>query len=314
MRCSAASPSFYDYDRTPLKPKLDYRDTTSEFWVRERISFDAAYGGERMAAVLFIPKHGKPPYQTVVMMGGSGNLYTHSDSAINELQLDYLVKGGRMVVWPIFKGMFDRNINLVTDSPQETSAYRDLMVMMVKDARRTVDYLATRVRRGHHAARVLRIQLRRSGVAPILATEPRFKAAMLAVAGPEDGARTRGSGPAELPPASTSAAAHAERPARLLLPGGDVAEALLREPGHAAGAQAVGGVSGGAHGAAHRGDARDRWRGWTGTSGRCRADLASRVIRTIARYAIAYRSPSVRADAASKCTVSPLWRNPSVDT
>ena len=175
--------SFYDYDRTPLKPKLDYRVTTSEFWVRERISFDAAYGGERMAAVLFIPKHGKPPYQTVVMMGGSGNLYTHSDSAINELQLDYLVKGGRMVVWPIFKGMFDRNINLVTDSPQETSAYRDLMVMMVKDARRTVDYLATRS--DVDTARLAYFGFSFGGRVspPILATEPRFKAAMLAVAG-----------------------------------------------------------------------------------------------------------------------------------
>jgi eukaryotic-like serine/threonine-protein kinase len=175
--------SFFDYDRTPLVPKLDYRDTTPEHWIRERVSFDAAYGGERMAAVLFLPKHGKPPYQTVVAMGGSGNLYTQSDSAINALLLDYLVKGGRLVVWPIFKGMFDRNVGLITDSPQETSAYRDLMVMMVKDARRTVDYLATR-------PDVDTSRIAYSGYSfggrvspPILALEPRFKAAVLVVTG-----------------------------------------------------------------------------------------------------------------------------------
>ena len=174
---------FYDYDRTPLKPKLDYRDTTPEFWIRERISFDAAYGGERMAAVLFIPKQGKPPYQSVIVMGGSGSLYTNSDSAINAQALDYLVKGGRMVVWPIFKGMYDRNINLVTDSPQETSAYRDLMVMMVKDARRTVDYLATRSDVDTSRLAYYGFSFGGRVSPPILALEPRFKAAMLSVAG-----------------------------------------------------------------------------------------------------------------------------------
>lgn len=42
------------------------------------------------------------------------------------------------------QGMCDRNTGVTLDSPEETSAYRDLMVMMVKDARRTVDYLVIR--------------------------------------------------------------------------------------------------------------------------------------------------------------------------
>jgi eukaryotic-like serine/threonine-protein kinase len=174
---------FFDYDPTPLNPKLDYRDTTPEFWVRERVSFDAAYGGERMAAVLLIPKQGKPPYQVVVAMPGSAMLYTRSDSAINANQHDYLVKGGRMVVYPIFKGMYDRNIGLVTDSPQETGAYRDLMVMMVKDARRTLDYLATR--RDVDTSRIAFSGFSFGGRVspPILAMEPRFKAAVLVVTG-----------------------------------------------------------------------------------------------------------------------------------
>jgi dienelactone hydrolase len=175
--------SFFEYDRTPLNPKLDYRDTTPEHWIRERVSFDAAYGGERMAAVLFIPKQGKPPYQTVVSMGGSANLYTQSDSAINALLLDYLVKGGRLVVWPIFKGMYDRNIGLVNDSPQETSAYRDLMVMLVKDARRSVDYLVTRPDVDTRRIAYSGYSFGGRVSPPILAMEPRFKAAVLAVTG-----------------------------------------------------------------------------------------------------------------------------------
>jgi formylglycine-generating enzyme required for sulfatase activity/dienelactone hydrolase len=175
--------SFYEYDRTPLAPRLDYRDATQEDWIRERVSYDAAYGGERMAAVLLIPKRGQPPYQTVVVMGGSGNLYTHSDSAINTQALDYLVKGGRMVVYPIFKGMYDRNMGLTTDSPQETSAYRDLLVMLVKDARRTLDYLITRS--DVDTSRIAYYGFSFGGRVspPILALEPRFKTAVLAVTG-----------------------------------------------------------------------------------------------------------------------------------
>ena len=175
--------SFFAYDRTPLNPRVDYRDTTPEFWIRERVSFDAAYGGERMAVVLFIPKRHRPPYQTVVTMGGSNLLYTRTDSAIGSTIFDFMVKSGRMVVWPVFKGMFDRNINLTTDSPQETSAYRDLMVMMVKDARRSVDYLSTRD--DVDSTRLAYYGLSFGGrvAPPLLAMEPRFKAAILAVAG-----------------------------------------------------------------------------------------------------------------------------------
>jgi eukaryotic-like serine/threonine-protein kinase len=175
--------SFFEYDRTPLDPKLEYRDTTPEFWIRERVSFDAAYGGERMAAVLFIPKQLRPPAQTVVVMGGSNYLYTTSDSAINPRLLDFAVKGGRIVVWPIYKGMFERNIGLLTDSPQETSAYRDLMVMMVKDTRRTIDYLVTRP--DVDSSRIAYFGYSFGGRVspPILASEPRFKAAVLVVAG-----------------------------------------------------------------------------------------------------------------------------------
>ena len=34
--------------------------------MKHTVAFDAAYGGERMRAYLFLPKNGSPPYQTVV--------------------------------------------------------------------------------------------------------------------------------------------------------------------------------------------------------------------------------------------------------
>ena len=44
----------YAYDRTPLNAKLEPVDQDSTDWHKEKITFDAAYGKERMAAYLFV--------------------------------------------------------------------------------------------------------------------------------------------------------------------------------------------------------------------------------------------------------------------
>ncbi len=47
----------FDYDRTALNARVDSRDTTEDDWDLERVSFDAAYGKERVMAIIFLPKH-----------------------------------------------------------------------------------------------------------------------------------------------------------------------------------------------------------------------------------------------------------------
>ncbi len=47
--------SLYSYDKTPLRAAVESVDNTGE-WKREKISFAAAYGNERVLAYLFLPK------------------------------------------------------------------------------------------------------------------------------------------------------------------------------------------------------------------------------------------------------------------
>ena len=49
------------YDETDLNARLETRDESSEYWIYERISFDAAYGNERIIANLCLPKNISPP-------------------------------------------------------------------------------------------------------------------------------------------------------------------------------------------------------------------------------------------------------------
>jgi len=39
------------------------------------VSYTAGYGGERLNALLYLPKNAKPPFQTIVFMPGSYAFY-----------------------------------------------------------------------------------------------------------------------------------------------------------------------------------------------------------------------------------------------
>jgi hypothetical protein len=53
----------YAYDKTPLNAVLESGDDSSESWRMEKVSFDAAYGKERITAYLFLPKNSSPLFR-----------------------------------------------------------------------------------------------------------------------------------------------------------------------------------------------------------------------------------------------------------
>ena len=62
----------FSYDKTPLNAQVESKKENPEGWIQEKITFDAAYGGERIIAYLFLPKNIAPPYQTVIYFPGVG--------------------------------------------------------------------------------------------------------------------------------------------------------------------------------------------------------------------------------------------------
>ena len=133
--------SLYAYDRTPLDAKVESEDDTSAYWRRQRITFNAAYGGERVIAYLFLPKSVSPPYQTVVYFphGGAQAFHTLEDNQLG--LIDFLVKSGRALMFPIYKDTYER---LGTPPDPGTNAERDETIQQAKDLRRSIDYLETR--------------------------------------------------------------------------------------------------------------------------------------------------------------------------
>lgn len=60
--------AIYAYDARPLDASVEARDDSNPDWIRERVSFRAAYGDERVPAYLFLPKNKQPPYEGIVFM------------------------------------------------------------------------------------------------------------------------------------------------------------------------------------------------------------------------------------------------------
>ena len=134
----------FTYDKSPLNAKVE-ASFQNEFWTSEKITFDATYNNERMEAYVYLPKNGKKPYQTIIFFPGSGDIHSNKfDPEINIAYIDFILKSGRALVYPIFKGTLDRKDNLKSDLQDSTVFYKDHVIMWRKDFSRTLDYLETR--------------------------------------------------------------------------------------------------------------------------------------------------------------------------
>ncbi len=134
----------YAYDRTDLEASLASVDDSSKLWRREKVTFKSAYG-ELMAAILFLPRNGKPPFQTVVYFpGSSAFMQRRASDSIDPGDLDFILKSGRVLVYPVYWGTYERGKPVKSKPAANSVMWRDMIINCYKDLGRTIDYLETR--------------------------------------------------------------------------------------------------------------------------------------------------------------------------
>ncbi|MFB0537679.1 MAG: SUMF1/EgtB/PvdO family nonheme iron enzyme, partial [Anaerolineae bacterium] len=181
--------SLYQYDARPLNARVASIDDSSLFWRKEKISFDAAYGGDRVIAYLFLPKTGKPPYQTVIFFPGVDAVYVNAFTGLPYGSFtEYIINSGRALLVPIYYGTYERpaargrvwTFASVVETPW---AYRDWMVLTTKDLGRCIDFLETR--RDIDSARIAYYGVSHGAIlGPVmLAVENRIKTGVFAIGG-----------------------------------------------------------------------------------------------------------------------------------
>ncbi len=134
--------ALYAYDKGPLNAKVEGVTHETADWREEKITFDAAYGNNRMVAYLFVPKNVRPPYQTVVFFPSARVLDLSDSRTLGDVKFfDYIVQSGRAVLYPIYQGTYERQAKLVLPG---ASHEVELITKRYKDLARSIDYLETR--------------------------------------------------------------------------------------------------------------------------------------------------------------------------
>jgi serine/threonine protein kinase/formylglycine-generating enzyme required for sulfatase activity/dienelactone hydrolase len=174
--------ALYAYDKGELNAQVE-ETATMEGWPRAKVTFDAAYGQERVTAYLFLPTSASPPFQTVVYFpGGFALLDDKLDLASVEDVYDFLLKSGRALMVPIYKGMYQRRDGLAPDLKPPAS-FRDHEIAWSKDLGRSLDYLERR--KDIDGTKVAYLGDSLGGTEGVLlpAVEKRIKAAILSSGG-----------------------------------------------------------------------------------------------------------------------------------
>ncbi len=134
--------TMYAYDNRPLNAKAEDPVLTTPDWTREKITIDAGYETERLPMYLFLPKNVHPPYQTVVFFPSARVNTMPSSEALGDLQfVDYVIKSGRALLYPIYQGTYERQRKRLVPGSIED---REVVIEDSKEVRRSVDYLETR--------------------------------------------------------------------------------------------------------------------------------------------------------------------------
>lgn len=170
----------YAYERTPLEAETIGVADTLPGYRRETVSIRTAYGNQRMTVHLLVPRDGSPPYQAVIWFPGDDVFFLQSsESFASEYLFDFIPRSGRLLVYPVYKGMYER-----FEPPDfSPSGWRDMMIRWSQDLSRTIDYLETRS--DVDASRIAYYALSSGALyGPVFtAVEPRFAAAIYLAGG-----------------------------------------------------------------------------------------------------------------------------------
>jgi len=133
----------YGYDPTDLNARIELIDDDLGYCWRERITFDAAYPTERVVAYLHLPKGVKRPCQIVVWYPSGIARFGPWDARAYTHEMVCIMRSGRAVIVPFYKGTYDRRLEKATYRPDGLQS-KNLYIQRSQDLRRTVDYLETR--------------------------------------------------------------------------------------------------------------------------------------------------------------------------
>ncbi len=134
--------TMYAYDHIALNAKSEGVVENTTDWIKEKITIDAGYGNERLPLYLFLPKNVRPPYQTVLFFPSARVNTMPTSQNLGDMQfVDYVIKSGRALLYPIYKGTYERLSTFMMPGDMHRL---NRLTEQSKEIGRSLDYLETR--------------------------------------------------------------------------------------------------------------------------------------------------------------------------
>lgn len=133
----------FTYDKSLIDAQLQTM-ADSGIWKIEKVTMSAAYANDELIIYLFLPRDKKPPYQPIIFFPGSNVIYQSKFDGGYADRIDFLVRSGRAIIYPVFKGTFERRDGLNSDLADESVFYKDHVIMWRKDIGLAIDYMESR--------------------------------------------------------------------------------------------------------------------------------------------------------------------------
>ena len=176
--------SMFQYSGYDLQANVVKERNVDNYNIKE-VSYKTPYG-ENMFSYIYTPNGVQKPRKTVVFFPGANAINTKSSAELsNQIPsvLKFFLKLDMVVVFPIYASTYERRDGLANVVPFYDLSYRDRVIKWSKDIQATVDYLITTdfvdINDIHYFG--LSWGARVAGI--MLATELRFKSALLYVGG-----------------------------------------------------------------------------------------------------------------------------------
>ncbi len=169
--------AMYAYEPVPLHPLPDGPVEDTPDWTRQRLTIDAGYDGQRLPMYLFLPKHVAPPYQAVIFFPSARVEMMTDSHQLGDMQfVDYVIKSGRALLYPVYLGTYERSLHPLLD----VGSIGDLQMTIKrsKEVRRAMDYLAARPDMDAAKVGYLGVSMGSAYGVIFTALEPRFRTAV----------------------------------------------------------------------------------------------------------------------------------------
>jgi len=178
------------YVPSDLAARVEEVDESPADWTWERVSLSTGDDDGRFNLYLYLPKGQEPPYQVVISFPGVGPFQTQSASTSRQIftptapLFDYMLRSGRAVVRPTWSGSYERWDDFLSRTgDQYLRAMETRMREWAADLGRTIDYIETRSDLDADRVAYWGLSFGASTSLPLLALEPRLRAALLYLPG-----------------------------------------------------------------------------------------------------------------------------------